>query len=311
MALLLSDDLEGRGTSPTTDVTEVTTSNTHVSTVTGTGTSSVCKFSTSAAMDGSLGLKFTCSSNYFYCYYSFTAAGITWFVFKLRMTAAPSGNIVIAQAHGNSGADKQAELRVNSDRTLVVRDGASVVTGATSPALSLSTEYRVEWGVDRTNGDTFLDVYEGDSATPWSTDSDTTVTMHATTTTVDTLRLGPVANITWDAVHIDSLYVYSDAVPSSDSATFDLSATYVTDTTDIDEWVLDATASVGTTSLTQTAGTSVGTVTESPTGVFTFSNPANSDQLKFDLDAGSDTIEVNIWRRNRPAVLTLVGGVLR
>lgn len=94
------------------------------------------------------------------------------------------------------------------------------------------------------------------------------------------------------------------------AATYDLTAVYATDTTTpITGWVLDATGSTGTVSLTQTAGTTA-SVTESPTGVFTITNPSGTDALTFDLDAAGDTTDtavVSIGRSataERPAIWT-------
>lgn len=96
---------------------------------------------------------------------------------------------------------------------------------------------------------------------------------------------------------------------------YDLTANHTHNTATLVSWTIDATASVGTLTLSQTAGTTA-SVTESPTGVFTVTNPSGVDSLVFDLEADQgggdlDTVEVTILRSSvleRPAMWVFQGG---
>lgn len=99
---------------------------------------------------------------------------------------------------------------------------------------------------------------------------------------------------------------------STGPVTYDLTITHDTDSADIADrtYEIDATGSSGTVTLTQTSGTTVSD-TESPTGVFTFADPGGSDDLVFDLDNTSNTLEITIRRGIfRPATLTFKGGTV-
>lgn len=149
------------------------------------------------------------------------------------------------------------------------------------------------------------------SGAPFTT-ADTEVNLTLTTTEINTAAGGDLNVCLYAPSPSDRLLVWSQdhAAPGyrplltltagTDNATYTLTTTYE----------VDATASTGTTSLTQTAGTTVGTITESPTGVFTFDDPGGSDSLVFDLDAGSDTEVVTITRTRPPSILTYLGGTV-
>lgn len=297
MASLVFDDIEGRGQSITNNTTSPTTINTYVTSSSGVGTGLV--FSTDAVMDGgTYGLKGNFTAGYHYLYYGIASTGIVWTVFKFKMTAAPAANALIANAYGASGATRNAELRLNTDRSLVVRNGSAVVTTCTAPAMALNTEYRIAWGVDATSGAVYLNVYEGDSTTPWSTDSATSVSMGTTAT--DVVRLGAIASMTINEMYFDAIHIDSDSewMPAATgTADYTLTINYpANDYQTPTEMVCDATTSTGTTSLSQTSGTTA-TINESPTGVFTITNPSGTDNLVFELTAGSDTATFT-WTRS-------------
>lgn len=303
MAILLEEDWEGES-----DATAMTTSTTAFNgTYLGSGAST---HSTDTANEGSLSGKFVCSSASRIVGGTHTAVGAVWHVFDFRYTATPGSNCVIFKPYDSATA--LGEIRLLTTGVLQIRDGTTA-RGSNSPVLSVNTWYRIAAYFDPSGNRCRLKVYndpDSTGAADFDTGSQTFSNVSATTT--NELFLGVHSNVTLTC-YFDRYKSNDDgtewAPSGSGNATYDLSATYYTDTTDVDEWVLDATGSTGTTSLTQTAGTSVGTITESPTGVFTFSNPAGSDRLTFDLDADTDALEVNIWRRTRPTTLTLIGGV--
>lgn len=111
----------------------------------------------------------------------------------------------------------------------------------------------------------------------------------------------------------DTTWLGAAAAPAS--VDYELSAIYTANTTNIGSWVLDASGSIGTVTLTQTDGTTA-SKTESPTKVFTITNPAGVDSLEFDLEAdqGSGdvvTVPITILRSavlERPAMWVFQGG---
>ena len=69
---------------------------------------------------------------------------------------------------------------------------------------------------------------------------------------------------------------------------------------------------MGAKSLVQTSGTPVGTITESPTGVFNFADPGGTDDLVFRLTAGSTNKTITIPRGagGKPEAITFYGGTV-
>lgn len=108
---------------------------------------------------------------------------------------------------------------------------------------------------------------------------------------------------------------YIDEIAYSDTGwigepvglTYQITATYPTDSTDITSWEVDATGSSGVLTLTQTGGTTA-SIVESPTGVFTITNPTGDDALSFNLVSDGVTTLPLVFTRGaglpKPAVWT-------
>lgn len=312
MASVFACDFEGEGTSPSSG-DDLTTTNTGATTVETGGTFSA-KFTDAFVQGGSLGGEFITTAGHADLRWASLSDPIIWLSGYIYYDSAnpPSADCIIAESYDQASA-QIGHMQLRTTGVLRIRDTTTQDWASTALATGW---HRYGYKIDLTNDQHRLRIYSGANihgTTPDQDSGDQALTLQSGSTSVGIYKVGIISTVSYTHRH-DRILTDDTSEPAPlavDSATYDLSATYVTDTTDIDEWVLDATGSTGTTSLTQTGGTTVGTITESPTGVFAFSNPAGSDQLKFDLDAGSDTIEVSIWRRNRPAVLTLVGGVLR
>lgn len=82
---------------------------------------------------------------------------------------------------------------------------------------------------------------------------------------------------------------------------YSLTTNHTLNTTTVSLWTVDSTTSDGTTTLTQLTGTTA-SISESPTGVFTITNPAGTDDLTFRLRA-------SITGVNDDATITLVRSV--
>lgn len=304
MAEIHACDFEGEGTAPSSG-DNLTTTNTAADTIQTAGTYTA-KFTNSPVHEGSLSGEFVCTSGYANLRYASLAEGMVWVVGYLYYDGSPpSTNATIMEAWTTTPAII-GNVRLTTSGTLQLRD--NVTAEWTSSALSTGW-HRLAWLCDPAGDTHRLKVYSGanlDTATASQDSGSLGLTLQSGAASIDVLKVGVMTTSTvtvvWDDLHIDDA---AEWAPVTDSALYDLTATYTTSSTTISGWTLDATGSTGTTSLTQTAGTSVGTITESPTGVFTFSNPAGTDSLVFDLDAGTTTEVVSIVRAGgQPAIYT-------
>lgn len=317
MATVVSEDFE----SGTSDGQTITTSNTTFDTVSG-----ALEFDSGAAIDGTYSGMVNEQTAIAECRWDFTAADDLWFrgyfICETPADAAPDGFMLI-HTKGISG-----EWRW---RVWVAPTGAlkfEVHNGATWGALGTtstswangSSLFRVEAKGDSTGGTAICYVYGGSNAHGTTPDD----TLSGTWTgggTIDQLRVGmstatqsTAVTLLMDALVIDDA---SNPGPLSTvgNATYDLTVTYATDSYAAADatYEIDATSSVGTVTLTQTGGSTV-SITESPTGVFTFDDPGTGGALSFDLDAegstSTDTETITIQRgaSGRPAVLVLKPG---
>lgn len=114
----------------------------------------------------------------------------------------------------------------------------------------------------------------------------------------------------WGAI----IGVYNATAAVADATHYVLTQTNAADTTATGSrtYKIDATTSVGAKSLVQTSGTAVGTITESPTGVFNFADPGGTDDLVFRLTAGSTNKTITIPRGagGKPEAITFYGGTV-
>lgn len=266
---------------------------------------------TDSGVGGSLAFQTAPTANEF-VNVAFTAAGRQFarFYIKSVYTSGTKQNVIVAQALSTSGNEAIAQVRLNSDNTLSLRD-KFVVVATTTTALTDNTWYRVEWDVNRAAGTQELRLYDGPhSTTALEIEAPGANSCNGSTaTTFDRFYFGTVGTSTdarayiryddtgWDA----TTWLGPTGSAGAASATYDLTITHTTDSADVADrtYEVDATGSVGAVSLTQTSGTTV-SITESPTGVFTFADPGGSDDIVLDLEADDsgdlDNLAITITR---------------
>lgn len=244
--------------------------------------------------------------------YAGTASGAQWSTFFIRPDSIPTVNLVLAKGYiGSTTISECLRAVTGASLTFSIRDNAT--TRWTSSAITVGEWHRVAVMLDPANDQCRLKIYSGANllSSTASQDSGLQTLSQVSATTVDTWRIGCVSGATdgwqvdYDDVHLGEA---SEWFPTVGEAHYVLSSTCVADSTTIDEWVVDATTSAGTVTLTQTSGTTA-TVVESPTGVFTVTNPSGTDVLQFDLAAVAagvtDTAAIALSRgaSGRPTVL--------
>lgn len=282
------DDFNGNGQSITDNSTSANDVNTDCDTYSGTGGTIV--FSSSAAYSGAYGLKLNSNNNYRMLEYPITDNGVVWVVFYTKLTNLPSANIYPVAFYGNNNTTYMGDVRFTTNGEIVIRDGAYTATSCTGVGVyamdSATTWYRVAIMLDAANGDASAKIYIGDSSTAAWSDSDTSVTTGGQTA-IDQIRIGnvqqgTVTDMYFDELHIGDAEWFPTAVDGN--VDYDMSATYPLNSTTVETWRVDCRTSTGAVTLTQTSGTTA-SITESPTGYFTITNPTGTDTLGFDIEA--------------------------
>lgn len=216
--------------------------------------------------------------------YTLTAAAGLSLRFYFRITALPSATCAITQMR--SGTDSaRGSLRIKTDGKMEVETVAGLVHTSTA-TLSVDTWYRVEWrqikGADSSTGTVEFKLFAGDSTTPLETYTSTT----ANTGTIDlaTGRLGKITAIASTfGIYIDSVIIENQGStllgPYQGASHVEHELARIVE--------VDASGSVGTLSLTQTAGTEC-VITGPVDDVFRIEVPEHSDWLRFELEADGD-----------------------
>lgn len=315
MADWIFDDFEGRSQSITNNVTAPTTANTYASDYPyGAGT---MVFSTSAAQAGTYGLKINTASNARAMDYTFTDAATVWVVFYVKLANLPTASIHPIALFGSNNVTYGGDLRINTSGQITLRDGSYTATSTDSTgsyAMSTNTSYRIAMRVTATGttGNNEAKIYVGDSSSPAWSDSDTTVTTNSLST-FDTVRFGVNQSASVVDFYVDNLHIGStEWMPSTGAGNvdYDIVGNYTANTATLASWTLDCRTSTGTVTVSQTSGTTA-SKTESPTGLWTITNPSGTDDLVFHVEAddnGSvDTANFTLTRgaagtTERPAI---------
>jgi hypothetical protein len=202
VAVVFSEAYEGG-----TQGVAVTTSNTGWSSFSAAAQQT---FDSTHAVTGTFSVNVALAANTAYSQKTFTAANVQYQRFYLWMDAATSAATLIARLL--SGTTSRAEIRMNADRTLNVRN-VTTVTGVATAALPLGEWVRVEWKVDGGAGTQELRAYWG--ADLHGSTPTTTVGAAAafTNATFDTYRLGSQTAATW-TVWYDDVALDSAAYPA-------------------------------------------------------------------------------------------------
>lgn len=249
-----------------------------------------------------------------------SAVGVLYISFYIKLNYMPGtpAHCGIAIIYGNSGSEVIAEMRLDSTRQIKLYDkitGAGLLTTST---LTVGEWYRIDWTLDRTAGWQQIQLFTGSAlhdptnyAEEFPADANRAGTLNdSTSTTMDKVYIAPafltsgsttqlrMDRFAWDTVAIPAPY----EPPATAEALFTMSTSYVANSTaSVDAtYVIDATASTGDVSMTQTSGTTA-TPVESPADTFTIDDPGGTDNLTYNLiaDAGggdTDTVVVTITR---------------
>lgn len=187
-------------------------------------------------------------------------------------------------------------------------------------SLAANTIYRVE--IDWTSGSPEMRVYAGESTTPLTVNA---VDHTKTFSEVSYVRFGAFTSLAQTVSNVElACPAWSDTTwlgpePSGVAgvANFSLSTTYTANSDTFDEatYEVDATGSTGTVTLVQQSGTTAAP-SESPTGVFTITDPGGADNLEYLLTAagtGSQadadrTVTIRRGTAAAPAIRHLVSG---
>lgn len=203
----------------------------------------------------------------------------------------------------------RASVRILADGTVQIRNG-NVEVARTTATVAANAWFRVAWKL--VNGtEQRLRLY---ATAPYTAVTEE-ISGTFNTGSFDRFRIGADASLTgttdWDSLISDDTTWPTRGSGGAGQVTYNLTAEYdQASPPDLQRWVLDATDSVGTVTVAQSAGTTA-TIVESPTGVFTVTNPGGSDTLVLTVTAGSDVEQVTLLRgatMQRPALWVFQGG---
>lgn len=250
----------------------------------------------------------------------FTAVSEIWIRAYFRVNGAVTANTLFMEArHAAGGGEHIGELQLNTSRQIRLRD-ESTLTATSTTALTTNTWYRLEWHLaPGSPGTQELRIYDGPHSTTILETVNGTCSNSQNKVIAQILigasSAGSNTDVRYDDVdYSDTTWLGPSA--STDVASYDLTITHTTDLASVSArtYEVDAASSTGTTSLSQLSGPTLGTITESPTGVFTFADPGAGDMsdLGMRLTAGSDTLDFTIPRSSGgyQEELTFYGGTV-
>lgn len=182
---LVDEDFEGVTTVPA-DGAAVTTGNTTLDNVSGTGTATF----TATAVDGTRSALITCSAQDKTFRKDFTAKPDGWFVWKLRITALPAATTYLASWF--SGAVKVGDLRLTSTGTLQLRDN-NTLRATSTVSLVAGSDHRIAVHVAPGSATGHrLKIYLSEDSTSASYDSGGVTANDAAQTALDNFRWGVI-----------------------------------------------------------------------------------------------------------------------
>jgi hypothetical protein len=287
-----------------TDETTITTTapadgSTNWSTITPKGTTGFYVYDTAQAITGSSSIRIgsTAAADRAIMQWTISPTVDTLSVRFYAYLQEPVGNTGVFFAAQTTGSARVAAISITTEGTtpgggyLNVTDAAGSTQGSTSE-LTYNHWYRFEIVINRTTPSCVVNVFDGHGTTAIMT-----VTKSAFdpgTTSIDRVVFGKYSTNSTHTLWMDSIKaVTASTTPigpeASGAAHYTLTANYTNDTTNIATWSVDTTASTGTTTFVQasTGGGTTATITGPSAGVYTITNPANADDLKFILTATS------------------------
>jgi hypothetical protein len=213
MASLFAESFEGGSNG-----VALSTSNTGYSSVVGSGLT----FTNSSAAAGTLAAQCAAAAGTVYAQRDHTASASAWYVWRVRLSALPSAATYIGSMW--SAGTKIADVRINTDGTVTVRDNVTAVITSTGTALTTGAWHRIAVRVTPGGGATGLQlkVYLGNGAVAPDFDDDGTITA---TGTVDRIRQGVTASATFtylfDDVEVDDAVEPDGYAPPTSTVLFE------------------------------------------------------------------------------------------
>jgi len=211
-----------------------------------------------------------------------TASAAKTFRCYFRFPAAPSATVAVVQIRNAGGG---GDIQLRTDRKLNITDDAGTVKFTTTAALAVDTVYRLEirykHGASTSDGTIEFKYFAGDSTT--ALDSYLTTTADQGTTDFNGFRWGKLTAVAstetyyFDDVAQDDTEVLLGPALGLSDLQYDAANIYR----------VDASASTGVVTLTQTSGTTC-TITEPSTALFEIAVPEHPDPLWFSISADGD-----------------------
>lgn len=183
-----------------------------------------------------------------------------------------------------------ASFSVNNTGKITLTDSPGE-TVESAGVLQFGVWYRFELIVDLTAPLITLKTFVGHSTTPDPTLSATKIPDTATDL-IQRVMFGKYSTGLSCTFWLDEMAVNTESVvpigpiAGSGAAHYTMSGNFTPDTSTLVSWTVDATASTGTTTLVQTSGPTV-SIVQSPTNVYTVSNPAAAGDIGLKLTATS------------------------
>lgn len=189
--------------------TTLTTGNTGLSGFAGVGTAK----STATAVLGGFAAEFvTSGSQTIYGFKTVTLSGLGGERFYGHMDAAPPAAAFLSTCL--SGATLRAGMRINTDRTITLRNNVTAVATSTT-ALPTGAYWRVDWLIDNANSTQTAHIFIGSNV--HGTTPDETISGTYNQGTFDTWRVGHTIGVTSWTLRIDEAE-FDDAVAPGPAA---------------------------------------------------------------------------------------------
>lgn len=271
-------------------------------------------YTNSPALEGAMSIRFTAPSTTDQCQAienDSTQRGIVYRLFRLRLESTPTANTYIVTCFNNgSPGDKVADVRVNTDRTLSLRDNITArFTGTVQ--LALNTTYFISLKINPAGDNMFIKLYNSSGVLLEGSPSNVALTS-TTQAAVDNWR--------WGVINSGSAFTWVlDDLKADDSAELFPPSTGVVANAGPDQTnqaegktvTLSASASGGTGSYTyswsQTAGTTVSLTGTGATRTYVVPSLASAETATFQVTAtdsgsvsGSDSVNVGHLSRINP-----------
>lgn len=260
------------------------------------GTTGILEYDTAQKISGSTSIKFgsTADADRGHVLWSSFSPNTTQKMvarFYAYFTSFKTNNTFFSVQEADS--TRVMSLALQQDGVLFMDDTSSDAAVRCAGTLSFGTWYRFEVLIDLTVPILTVKTYLGHGTTHDPTLS-ISITPATATDLIERVMFGKYSTAAnsncW--FWLDEMAVSTDITtpigPLSGGATvhYDIEGNYTADSTTFTGWTIDATSSVGTTTLTQQSGPTA-TIVQSPTNIYTVTNPAATGDIVLRLTATS------------------------